>query len=154
VHQARVGTGAASVVNPGQALAVTELAPGKLGVGPPEDHTPPASKTSVIGTPVDAVNVGLDLPLKDNSPGLMVCGTNFGDNVGLLTQMPGTVHAAVRAMFKGVPAVAVSTAIDMELFMRDRWAGYLKPLNAMGDSRCSARSWHRRRESRKTDRSD
>jgi len=105
VHQARVGTGAASVVIPGQALAGPELAPGKL-------------------------------------------------DVGLLTQMSGTVNAAARAMFKGVPAVAVSTAIDMALFMRDRQAGYLKPLNAMGDSRCPARPWHRRRESRKTDRSD
>jgi 5'-nucleotidase len=145
--------GVASVVNTGQALAVTELAPGKLGVGPPEGDTPPAGKTSAIGTPVDAVNIGLDLPLKHNSPDLMVCGTSFGDNVGLLTQISGTVNAAVRAIFKGVPAVAVSTAIDMALFMRDRQAGYLKSLNAMGDSRCPVRSWHRRRESRKTDRS-
>jgi 5'-nucleotidase len=99
---------------------------------------------------VDALNIGLDLPLKHNSADLMVCGTNFGDNVGLLTQMSCTMNAAVRAE----PAVAVSTAIDMELFMRDRQAGYLKPLNAMGDSRGPARSWHRRRESRKTDRSD
>jgi len=37
-------------------------------------------------------------------------------------------------MFKGVPAVAVSTAIDLELFMRDRQAGYLKTLNAMDDT--------------------
>ncbi|RJG10753.1 acid phosphatase [Pseudomonas cavernicola] len=128
------GIGAASVVNPGQAVAVTELAPGKFCVGPPEGYTPPAGKTSAIGTPVDAVNVGLGLLLKDNPPDLVVSGTNFGDNVGPLTQMSGTVNAAVRAMFKGVPAVAVSTAIDMELFMRDRQAGYLKTLNAMDDT--------------------
>lgn len=128
------GIGAASVVNPGQAVAVTELAPGKFCVGPPEGYTPPAGKTSAIGTPVDAVNVGLGLLLKDNPPDLVVSGTNFGDNVGPLTQMSGTVNAAVRAMFKGVPAVAVSTAIDIELFMRDRQAGYLKTLNAMDDT--------------------
>lgn len=128
------GIGAASVVNPGQAVAVTELAPGKFCVGPPEGYTPPAGKTSAIGTPVDAVNVGLDLLLKDNPPDLVVSGSNFGDNVGPLTQMSGTVNAAVRAMFKGVPAVAVSTAIDLELFMRDRQAGYQKTLNAMDDT--------------------
>ncbi|MBM7060348.1 5'/3'-nucleotidase SurE [Pseudomonas sp. UL073] len=128
------GIGAASVVNPGQAVAVTSLAPGKFCVGPPDGYTPPAGKTSAIGTPVDAVNVGLDLLLKDNRPDLVVSGTNFGDNVGPLTQMSGTVNAAVRAMFKGVPAVAVSTAIDMELFMRDQQAGYQKTLNAMDDT--------------------
>ncbi|WP_137885804.1 5'/3'-nucleotidase SurE [Pseudomonas sp. 2FE] len=128
------GIGAASVVNPGQALAVTELAPGKFCVGAPAGYTPPAGKTSAIGTPVDAVNVGLGLLLKDNPPDLVVSGTNFGDNVGPLTQMSGTVNAAVRAMFKGVPAVAVSTAIDLELFMHDQQAGYLKTLNAMDDT--------------------
>lgn len=128
------GIGAASVVNPGQALEVTELAPGKYCVGAPAGYASPAGKNTAIATPVDAVNVGLDLLLKDNPPDLVVSGTNFGDNVGPLTQMSGTVNAAVRAMFKGVPAVAVSTAIDLELFMRDRQAGYLKTLNAMDDT--------------------
>ncbi|WP_137819097.1 5'/3'-nucleotidase SurE [Pseudomonas sp. 2FG] len=128
------GIGAASVVSPGQAVAVTELAPGKFCVGAPAGYTPPAGKNMAIGTPVDAVNVGLGLLLKDNPPDLVVSGTNFGDNVGPLTQMSGTVNAAVRAMFKGVPAVAVSTAIDLELIMRDQQAGYLKTLNAMDDT--------------------
>lgn len=128
------GIGAASVVNPGQALAVTELAAGKYCVGAPANFSPPAGKNMAIGTPVDAVNVGLGLLLKDNPPDLVVSGTNFGDNVGPLTQMSGTVNAAVRAMFKGVPAVAVSTAIDLELIMRDQQAGYLKTLNAMDDT--------------------
>ncbi|MNP44946.1 5'(3')-nucleotidase/polyphosphatase [compost metagenome] len=48
--------------------------------------------------------------------------------------MSGTLNAAVRAMFKGVPAVAVSTAIDMDLIMRDQKAGYRKTLDAMGDT--------------------
>lgn len=128
------GIGAASVVNPGQSLAVSELAPGKFCVGPPAGYVPPAGKTSAIGTPVDAVNVGLDLLLKDNRPDLVVSGTNFGDNVGPLTQMSGTVNAAVRAMFKGVPAVAVSTAIDLELISQDQQAGYRKTLEAMDDT--------------------
>lgn len=128
------GIGAASVVSPGQALAVTELSAGKYCVGAPAGFTTPVGKNMAIGTPVDAVNVGLDLLLKDNPPDLVVSGSNFGDNVGPLTQMSGTVNAAVRAMFKGVPAIAVSTAIDLELIMRDQQAGYLKTLNAMDDT--------------------
>ena len=128
------GIGAASVVVPGQALAVTELASGRFCVGPPEGYTPPAGKTSAIGTPVDAVNVGLDVILKDSPPDLVVSGTNFGENVGPLTQMSGTLNAAVRAMFKGVPAVAVSTGIDMDLIIRDQQAGYRKTLGAMDDT--------------------
>ncbi|MFJ2685302.1 5'/3'-nucleotidase SurE [Pseudomonas sp. NPDC087342] len=128
------GISAASVVVPGQAVAVTELAPGKFCVGPPDGYTPPAGKTSAIGTPVDAVNVGLDVVLKDNPPDLVVSGSNFGENVGPLTQMSGTLNAAVRAMFKGIPAVAVSTAIDMDLIVRDQQAGYRKTLGAMDDT--------------------
>ncbi|MGJ7516610.1 5'/3'-nucleotidase SurE [Pseudomonas baetica] len=128
------GISAASVVVPGQALAVTELAPGRFCVGPPEGYAAPAGKTSAIGTPVDAVNVGLDVILKDTPPDLVVSGSNFGENVGPLTQMSGTLNAAVRAMFKGIPAVAVSTAIDMDLIMRDQQAGYRKTLGAMDDT--------------------
>ncbi|MFS2202695.1 5'/3'-nucleotidase SurE [Pseudomonas sp. Pseusp3] len=128
------GISAASVVVPGQALAVNELAPGKFCVGPPQGYTPPAGKTSAIGTPVDAVNVGLDVILKDSPPDLVVSGSNFGENVGPLTQMSGTLNAAVRAMFKGIPAVAVSTAIDMDLIIRDQQAGYRKTLGAMDDT--------------------
>ncbi|TWC38570.1 5'-nucleotidase /3'-nucleotidase /exopolyphosphatase [Pseudomonas sp. SJZ079] len=128
------GIGAASVVSPGQALAVSELAAGKYCVGAPAGFNAPTGKNMAIGTPVDAVNVGLDLLLKDNPPDLVVSGSNFGDNVGPLTQMSGTVNAAIRAMFKGVPAIAVSTAIDLELIMRDQQAGYLKTLNAMDDT--------------------
>ncbi|MGF6092711.1 5'/3'-nucleotidase SurE [Pseudomonas sp. 18173] len=128
------GIGAASVVVPGQALAVTELAPGRFCVGPPQGYTPPAGKTSAIGTPVDAVNVGLDVILKDSPPDLVVSGSNFGENVGPLTQMSGTLNAAVRAMFKGIPAVAVSTGIDMDLIIRDQQAGFRKTLGAMDDT--------------------
>lgn len=128
------GISAASVVVPGQALAVTKLASGKFCVGPQQDYTPPAGKTSAIGTPVDAVNVGLDVILKDSPPDLVVSGSNFGENVGPLTQMSGTLNAAVRAMFKGIPAVAVSTGIDMDLIIRDQQAGYRKTLGAMDDT--------------------
>lgn len=128
------GIGAASVVHPGQALAVTELAAGQYCVGAPADYVPPSGKGSAIATPVDAVNVGLDLILKDNPPDLVVSGSNFGDNVGPLSQMSGTVNAAVRAMFKGVPAVAVSTSIDIQLYAQDYRAAIQKTLDAMDDT--------------------
>lgn len=128
------GIGAASVVHPGQALAVSELAAGQYCVGAPADYVPPAGKGSAIGTPVDAVNVGLDLILKDNAPDLVVSGSNFGDNVGPLSQMSGTVNAAVRAMFKGVPAVAVSTSIDIQLYAQNSRAAIQKTLDAMDDT--------------------
>ncbi|POA17518.1 acid phosphatase, partial [Pseudomonas sp. FW300-N1A1] len=128
------GISATSVVIPGQALAVTELAPHKFCVGPSDGYSAPAGKNSAIGTPVDAVNVDLDLLLKDRRPELVVFGTNFGENVGPLTQMSGTLNAAVRVMFKGVPAEAMSTAIDMDLIIRDQKADYRKTLDAMGDS--------------------
>ncbi|UVE17422.1 5'/3'-nucleotidase SurE [Pseudomonas sp. LS44] len=128
------GIGAAGVVVPGQPLAVTELAPGKFCVGAPAGYSSPTDKTTAIGTPVDAVNVGLDVLLKDNPPDLVVSGTNFGENVGSGTQGSGTVNAAVRAMFKGVPAVAVSTELDLELYMRDRQAAFLKTQGAMDDT--------------------
>ncbi|MGH8383495.1 5'/3'-nucleotidase SurE [Pseudomonas sp.] len=128
------GISAASVVIPGQALAVTELAPGKFCVGPPQGYTAPSGKTSAIGTPVDAVNVGMDVLLKEQRPDLVVSGSNFGENVGPLTQMSGTLNAALRAMIKGVPAVAVSTSVDLDLIMRDQQAGYRKTLDALDDT--------------------
>jgi len=128
------GIGAASVVHPGQPLAVTQLAPNQYCVGAPAGYQAPTGKNGAIGTPVDAVNVGLDLILADTPPDLLVSGSNFGANVGPLSQMSGTVNAAVRAMFKGVPAVAVSTDIDIELYAQDHRAAIQKTLDAMDDT--------------------
>ncbi|MNM95787.1 5'-nucleotidase SurE [compost metagenome] len=128
------GIGAASVVSPGQALAVSKLADHQYCVGAPDGYATPAGKNMAIGTPVDAVNVGLDLLLKDSPPDLVVSGSNFGDNTGPLIQMSGTLNAAYWAMRKGVPAIAISTAIDLQLFARDQKAGYQKTLAALDGS--------------------
>src|SRR5262245_47564518 len=68
------GISAASVVNPGQELAVTQLAEHQYCVGAPAGYATPAGKNMAIGTPVDAVNVGLDLLLRDSPPDLVVSG--------------------------------------------------------------------------------
>ena len=67
---------------------------------------------SVGGTPADAVRVGLDVVLRGRTPDLVVSGANFGQNVGPSTLASGTVGAALTAMQAGVPAIAVSVAID------------------------------------------
>ncbi|OBY91946.1 acid phosphatase [Pseudomonas sp. AU11447] len=128
------GIGAASVVAPGQALAISRLADQQYCVGAPAGFALPPGKNMAIGTPVDAVNAGLDLLLKDNPPDLLVSGSNFGDNAGPLIQMSGTLNAALWAMRRGVPAMAVSTAIDLPLMQRDPQAGMQRTRDALDDS--------------------
>lgn len=128
------GIGAASVVAPGQALTITHLADQQYCVGAPAGFALPAGKNMAIGTPVDAVNAGLDLLLKNNPPDLLVSGSNFGDNAGPLIQLSGTLNAALWAMRRGVPAMAVSTAIDLPLMQRDPQAGMQRTRDALDDS--------------------
>lgn len=128
------GIGAASVVAPGQALTITRLADQQYCVGAPAGFTLPAGKNMAVGTPVDAVNTGLDLLLRDSPPDLVVSGSNFGDNAGPLIQMSGTLNAALWAMRRGVPAMAVSTAIDLPLVQRNPQAGMQLTRDALGDS--------------------
>jgi 5'/3'-nucleotidase SurE len=66
---------------------------------------------SVDGTPADCVRLALKV-LLDEPVDLVVSGVNFGQNVGDSTASSGTVGAAVTASGLGVPAVAVSQAVD------------------------------------------
>ncbi len=66
---------------------------------------------SVSGTPADCVRVALGAVL-DSPPDLVVSGANFGQNVGGGTTSSGTVGAAITALRLGVPALAVSQAVD------------------------------------------
>lgn len=62
--------------------------------------------TAVDGFPADSVHVALDeLKLK---PNLVVSGINRGQNVGPLSDLSGTVGAALTAARRGVPAIAGS----------------------------------------------
>jgi 5'/3'-nucleotidase SurE len=65
---------------------------------------------SVAGRPVPAVLVGLDvLDLFGGAlPDLVISGINQGENVGALSNISGTVNAAVAALHQGLPAIAVS----------------------------------------------
>ena len=45
-------------------------------------------------------------------PDLVVSGINFGENVGPLASLSGTVGAAETAMARGIPALAVSQGVD------------------------------------------
>ncbi len=68
---------------------------------------------AVDGTPADAVTLGLVHLMRDSPPDLVVSGSNFGQNVGADLISSGTVGAALTASRMGVPAIAVSVAVDL-----------------------------------------
>lgn len=66
----------------------------------------------VDGSPADAVWVGLRRVLRETPPDLVVSGSNRGQNLGAVSNLSGTVGAAVMAALNDVPAIAVSVGID------------------------------------------
>jgi 5'-nucleotidase len=66
--------------------------------------------TAVEGFPADTVRVALDD--LDLEPHLVVSGINSVQNLGLLTDVSGTVGAAKAAASRGIPALAVSAGQD------------------------------------------
>lgn len=132
------GIGAAANVSPGQAfkLTTTTYANGAVAtcVGAPDGWASGPGRNAVVGSPVDSLIVGLDVVLKNSPPDLVVSGTNFGQNNSVGMNGSGTVGAATKALARGVPAIAISTAIDLALISQDQQAGYLKTVAAMDDS--------------------
>src|SRR5262245_33567631 len=63
--------------------------------------------TAVAGFPADSVLYGV-LEALPQPPDLVVSGINFGQNVGQLVNLSGTVGAALWAARHGIPAIAVS----------------------------------------------
>lgn len=63
---------------------------------------------AVGGSPADAVAYGLLELGKERPFDLVVSGINVGANVGELSHYSGTVGAAMEAVYRGVPAIAVS----------------------------------------------
>jgi 5'-nucleotidase len=62
-------------------------------------------------TPATSTIYGLDVIFKDEKgflPDLVVSGPNEGQNIGYLISTSGTVGAAVAALARGIPAIAVS----------------------------------------------
>jgi len=93
------GRGGAMNTDFGAEVAVVEQAPGVW---------------SVDGTPTDAVRAGLDVILRDDWPDLVVSGSNFGPNLGQEgVHNSGTLGATLAAHYDGIPAIAVSTGIDV-----------------------------------------
>lgn len=72
-----------------------------------------ADQYYVNSTPVAAVLYGIDVlaPAKwGTAPDLVISGPNEGNNLGLVTPHSGTVGAAITALNKGIPAIAVSAS--------------------------------------------
>lgn len=65
----------------------------------------------VDGSPGTAVLLALEVVLPDSPPDLVISGINFGQNIGNGTASSGTVGAAVHAVRRGIPSIAVSAAI-------------------------------------------
>lgn len=67
---------------------------------------------AIDGTPSDAVTLGLVHVLRASPPDLVISGANFGHNVGANVGASGTVGAAITASRTGIPAIALSVAVD------------------------------------------
>lgn len=66
---------------------------------------------SVAGFPADTIAWAIDQKGIADRPDLVVSGINFGQNVGSLASVSGTVGAAEAAAAKGIPALAASQGI-------------------------------------------
>jgi 5'-nucleotidase len=67
---------------------------------------------AVAGYPADTVIWAIDDHGISKRPNLVVSGINFGQNIGPLSMLSGTVGAAETATARGIPALAVSQGID------------------------------------------
>ena len=86
---------------------------GSAGVGMNPDPMAPPTQFYVNGSPADAVLYGMDVAapmIFGGPPELVISGPNEGNNLGLITPHSGTLGAAVTALNKGYPTIAVSAA--------------------------------------------
>ncbi len=84
------------------------LLEGSFGIG---ETTIDEQQYYVDSSPVAAVLYGIDVlspAIFGGPPDLVISGPNEGYNLGLITPHSGTVGAAVTALNKGIPAIAVS----------------------------------------------
>ncbi|MCD6505273.1 5'/3'-nucleotidase SurE [Candidatus Poribacteria bacterium] len=66
---------------------------------------------AVDGTPVDCVDLGVG-GLLPEKPSLLVSGVNRGQNLGHDVLFSGTIAAAIKGTFLGIPSVAISLVLD------------------------------------------
>ena len=67
----------------------------------------------VNSTPAVSLLHGVDVAARrrwGKAPDLVISGPNYGNNIGLLTTFSGTFNAAMTALNRGLPAIAVSAA--------------------------------------------
>jgi 5'/3'-nucleotidase len=105
-------------------VEITVSAPAENQSGTGDQSTPgddPAEETTtsggypataVSGFPADAVLQGLEGMAEP--PDLVVSGVNEGQNIGPLTEVSGTVGAALTAARQGIPALAVSQGVYLQ----------------------------------------
>jgi 5'-nucleotidase len=67
---------------------------------------------AVAGYPADTIIWAIDDHGISERPELVVSGINFGENIGPLASVSGTVGAAETALARGIPALAVSQGVD------------------------------------------
>lgn len=67
---------------------------------------------AVAGYPADTVIWAIDDHGVPQRPDLVVSGINYGENIGPLASLSGTVGAAQTALARGIPALAVSQGVD------------------------------------------
>lgn len=88
---------------------------GSVSVEPVTDL--PAKAWAIDGTPTDCVNIALG-HLLERTPRIVVSGINIGYNTTVpLVYSSGTVAGALEGANWGLPAVAVSQALDREHFV-------------------------------------
>ncbi|HEX5615728.1 MAG TPA: 5'/3'-nucleotidase SurE [Acidimicrobiia bacterium] len=104
------------------AVEVTVVGPAENQSGTSDNTTAgtvPVSETTTVsgypaiavdGFPADSVTYALDEVL-DETPHLVVSGSNEGQNIGPLVDVSGTVGAARTAARRGIPALAVSQGL-------------------------------------------
>jgi 5'/3'-nucleotidase SurE len=74
-------------------------------------------KWSVDGGVRTTTWAGLDFVLEGEAPDLVISGINAGENIGPGGAVSsGTVSAAVTALLRGVPAIAISGGLDLATF--------------------------------------
>jgi broad specificity polyphosphatase/5'/3'-nucleotidase SurE len=77
------------------------------------DFQPVDGGYAVDGTPADSANAGLFGLFDDAGIDLVISGANDGENVSLFSNASGTVGAAMWALRRGYPSIAVSVGQDI-----------------------------------------
>ncbi len=79
-----------------------------------------SGKWYLNGTPVDCVSAAINIVMAANPPDLVISGPNRGENVGYMATYSGTVGAALSAIQKGIPAIAVSVGMNWPTYLEDK----------------------------------